>query len=155
MVHWSMINNTEILESEFVAKIDCNFPYESTESSIDLINEAIKISDNAVFSVIEELARIPLSDRSKISRNRLKTLLESINSKFEHPIKDKIIRVAHLIIDEKTQSVEEAMTLMEEVGKYNRLWGALSIVYDSADDKYGLLDSKFDLIRNKWSKIEP
>lgn len=150
-----MTQNTHSREEEFCNRIDCNFPYLNIEQCEKLVDEAISISDNAVFTVKEELARIPYTDRSKISQYDLKYLLGTVSSKFNHPLLKEIISVAEMLIEEKEITINEATELMNKIAAYKGLWGALSIAYSSSDDQVGVLDERYDSIRDEWNKNEP
>lgn len=146
------MNKTEDIESKFIKKIDCSFPYSNFKACENLIDEAKSISSNAVFTVIEELTRIPVSERDKISELQLKILLQRTIRYFEHPLLDILLPTIELMIENKEQTVDNAILLMNEIENYPGLWGALSLVYFSCDDVKGIVDEKFDEIREKWNK---
>ncbi len=62
-------------EIKFIDSIDCNVPYHDKEKCLRLIDEAAEISVNAVFSVTEEICRVPVSERDKIELSYLLDLL--------------------------------------------------------------------------------
>ena len=117
-----------------------------------LIEEAKSISANAVYTVIEELARIPVSERENVSELELKNLLQMTIYDFEHPLLDRLLPTVVLMIENKEQTVGNAIILMNEIENYPWLWGALSLVYFSCDDVNGIADQKYDEIREKWNK---
>lgn len=146
------MNKTEDKESKFIDKIDCKLPYYDLKACESLIDEAKSISPNAVFTVIEEIVRIPVSDRDKVSELELKNLLQKIISDFKHPLLDRILPTLDLMIQNKEQTVENTILLMNEIENYPGLWGALSLVYFSCDDIEGIADRKYDEIREKWNR---
>jgi hypothetical protein len=146
------MNKTEDIEFKFIDKIDCNLPYSDLKACESLIDEAKRISPNAVFTVIEELARIPVSERDKVSEFELKSLLQMTISDFEHPLLDLLLPTVELMIEKKEQSVDNAILLMNEIENYPGLWGALSLAYFSCDDVEGIADRKYDDVREKWNK---
>lgn len=77
----------EDIEIQFLDKIDCNFPYHDRQEGVRLIEQAATLSTNALFSVIEELCRIPESERLTVSTETLLDLLTLAASKINHPLK--------------------------------------------------------------------
>tara|TARA_Y100000739_G_C20382694_1_gene361966 strand:- start:184 stop:648 length:465 start_codon:yes stop_codon:yes gene_type:complete len=146
------MNKTKEIETQFIDKIDSKFPYSDVKLSKSLIEEAKSISPNAVFTIIEEIARISVSDRKKVSESQLKILLNQTTSNFEHPLLGHVLPTVVLMIENKEQTVDNAIILMNEIENYPGLWGALSLVYFSCDDVNGIADQKFDEIREKWNK---
>lgn len=144
-----MADNEEI---QFLDKIDCNFPYLDRQKSECLIVQAASLSTNAIFSVIEELCRIPESDRAKISIEQLLDLLSLTASKLNHPLKKLIVDVADKMIRRQQLTVDEAIIKMQTVQKYPGQFAALSILYFSCDDKNERLEPIWDSILNGWKK---
>lgn len=140
-------------EIQFIEKIRCNFPYQNIEGCNKLIDEAKMISPNSVFTVIEELARITSSERTKITELELKNLLHKTTIDFKHPLLNSVIKTAHLLIESKEQSVNEALIMMEEISSHPQEWAALSLIYFSCDDIDGIVDEKFHSIREEWNLI--
>ena len=140
-------------EAIFIDKIDCNFPYEKKDECLSLIKEASKLTPNAMFAVIEELCRIPNSERDQISSKELNELLSIASSSFHHPIKEMIVEVAQKMIDGQEILVENAISKMRNVQKYPGHFSALSILYSSCDDKKGELEPVWKEIREEWNQI--
>ena len=92
------------------------------------------MSSNAIFTVIEELCRIPYSQRSEVSNEILLDLLTLASNKFDHPLKQMITEIARKMIIEEDLTVDEAIEKMRIVGKFPGQYAALSIVYSSCDD---------------------
>ena len=146
------MDKIENIETKFINKIDCKFPYYDSKASKSLIEEAKSISPNAVFTIIEEIARVPVSDRGKVSEFELKNLLKQTISNFKHPLLVNLLPTVDLMIENKEQTVDNAIILMNEIENYPGMWGALSLVYFSCDDVNGIVDQKFDEIKLKWNK---
>lgn len=147
-----MIESQE--EIEFIEKINCNFPYQDKELCIQLIKESAAISDNAIFTVVEELCRIPPMNRSIASHEYLLELLEITAKEINHPLKEMVLNTARVMIVEKVISVDEAIENMKIIRDYPGQWGALSIMYFSCDDTEGIggkLEYTFDSIRDEWN----
>ncbi len=119
-----MIQENEI---EFLNKIDCNFPYQGRQESMRLIELASRISTNALFSVIEELCRIPESVRPNVSTETLLDLLDTTANKLNHPLKEIIVDAANKMILCQEQTVDETILKMYTVKKYPGQYAALSI----------------------------
>ena len=79
-------------ELEFIDRIDGNFPYGDRKECIKLMDEAVLISPNASFAVIEEICRIPDEDRALLPFLALLDLLKEIEKRFEHPLKELIVK---------------------------------------------------------------
>lgn len=143
---------TDDNEIQFLDKIDCNFPYTDRQESERLVEQAATLSTNALFSVVEELCRIPESDRSSVSNETLLDLLTLTASKLNHPLKNIIIDTADKMIRRQELTVDEAMLRMKTVQQYPGQFAALSILYFSCDDKEERLDPIWDSIRVQWNK---
>lgn len=139
-------------EIQFLDKIDCNFPYQDRHESLLLIEEASTLSTNALFSIIEELCRIPESERSNISCEALLDLLYLTAQKLNHPLKELIVEVAYKMIRRQEITTHDVKTKMEIVKKYPGQYAALSTLYFSCDDNEGKLESIWNNIISEWSK---
>ena len=139
------------LEQLFEDRIDCNFPYNDKIESTKLISESIHYSTNAPFVIIQEIARIPFSERELVSQERLLELIAEIGKTFKHPLKSQLLDVAKLMIEQKEYPIDEAIKLMDEIRQHNGLWGALAIVYESSEDQENRLENKFNEIRDQWN----
>lgn len=138
-------------ENEFCEEIDCKFPYNDLEKTSLLITQASNISDNCLFSIIEEIARIPNSEKTNVLEDRLLKILDEVEQIFEHPLKEKTIMIARKMVLNEKITRKRALSIMDEVKLHKGLWGALSTIYDSADDTDDLLDKKFNEIRELWN----
>lgn len=130
-------------EIDFLNLIDCKFPYNNKQRCLDLIDQSLSISPNAVFAAIEEICRIPPSERQYVSEMLLLELLNVIDNKFEHPIKDMAFEAARSLIRKSEISVDDAIMKMEEIIKYPDVFSARNIVYFSCDDAEGKLEKYF------------
>ena len=139
-------------EIQFLDKIDCNFPYLDKQESLRLIEQASTLSTNALFSIIEELCRIPESERPNVSIEILLDLLTLTANKINHPIKDLIIETAGKIIRREELTVDDVILKLQTVQKYPGQFAALSILYFSCDDIDEKLEPIWDNIINEWNK---
>lgn len=130
-------------EKDFLELIDGAFPYDNKERCFELINQSLSISPNAVYAVVEEICRIPVSESQIVSETLLLELLNVIEEKFEHPVKALILEVARVILRRGEISVDDAILKMEELAKYKDAFSARSIVYFSCDDTEGKLEKYF------------
>ncbi len=143
---------TDDIETQFLDKIDCNFPYQNRQECLRLIEQASTLSTNALFSVIEELGRIPESERPNVSTKALLDLLTLTANKINHPLKSLIVETADKMIRRQELTVDEVVLKMQTVQKYPGQFAALSILYFSCDDKEGKLEPIWDNIINEWNK---
>lgn len=139
-----------IQELEFIDKIDSNFPYHDRAECIKLIDEALSISPNSVFAVVEEICRIPDEERENTSYLFLADLLKTIDKKFEHPLKELVFKIAGRMLKQEETSVEEAGKNLEMVRPYPRQYSAMNILYYSCFDDDGKLDKLWESIIKEW-----
>lgn len=143
---------TDDNEIQFLDKIDCNFPYLDRQESLRLIEQASTLSTNALFSIIEELCRIPKSERPNVSIETLLYLLTLTANKVKHPIKGIIIETAGKMIRREELTVDDVILKMQTVQNYPGQFAALSILYFSCDDIDEKLEPIWDNIINEWNK---
>ena len=139
-------------ELKFIDKIDCNFPYSSKDDCLQLINEAATLSTNAMFSVIEEICRIPLSEKDKVTNDFLFDLLDETKDKFNHPLKEMIFEAAARMIKGYDFTVDKAISKMQIIKKNKGQFAALSIIYFSCNDEENKLDEAWNDIIFEWQK---
>lgn len=143
---------TDDNEIQFLDKIDCNFPYQDRQESLRLIERASTLSTNALFSIIEELCRVPESERPNASTEALLDLLALTANKINHPLKELIVETADKMIRRQELTVDDVILKMQTVQNYPGQFAALSILYFSCDDKDGKLEPIWDNIINEWNK---
>lgn len=136
----------------FIGKIDCNFPYHDKEACLRLIDEAAALSTNSMFFVIEQLCRLPSSDKGNVTADFLLNLLSVTERKFHHPLKEMVVDIASKMIQGQKLAVDEAISRMENVKNYKEQFAALSIVYFSCEDKEDRLDTAWNNIISDWNK---
>ncbi len=139
-------------DKAFIDKIDCNFPYNDKEAFLHLIDEAAALSTNAMFFVIEELCRVPSSNKDKVTADFLLDLLSETKSKFHHPLKEMVLDTASTMIKRQELTVDEAISRMESVKSYEGQFSALNIIYFSCDDKEDRLETIYNSIISDWKK---
>ena len=139
-------------EIQFLDRIDCNFPYLNRQESLRLIEQASTLSTNALFSIMEELCRIPESERPNVSIDTLLDLLNLTANRIKHPIKDIIVETAGKMIRREELTVDDVILKMQTVRKYPGQFAALSILYFSCDDIDEKLEPVWDNIINEWNK---
>ena len=137
-------------ELEFIDKIEDNLPVENYLHTIKVIDEAITISPNSVFAVIEEICK--KADEDVVHEETLINLLQHIDKKFDHPLRKLILETAQNIILQEAGSVKETIANMELVRPYPLQYAALSILYFFAeDDEDGTLENLWDNITTEWN----
>ncbi len=128
-------------EKAFLDQIDCNFPYHDRKQCLDLIDQSLSISANAVFAVVAELCRVPKSQKKTVSARFLLELIDIIDSKFEHPVKEMALTAARKMVINEELSVDEAIAGIVHVSRYPGVFHAWSIFYFSCNDSDGILDN--------------
>jgi hypothetical protein len=136
-------------ELEFIDKIEDNFPFENYVESVKLIDEAIKISPNSVFAVVEEICKA--ADEEGLPEEALINLLKNIDKKLEHPLRKLILETAQNIILQEELSIDETIANMELVREHPQQYAALSIIYFSVDDEDGKLENVWNSITTEWN----
>jgi hypothetical protein len=136
-------------ELEFIDKIEDNFPFENYVESVKLIDDAIKISPNSVYAVIEEICKA--ADEEGLPEEALINLLKNIDKKFDHPLRKLILETAQNIILQEELSIEETIANMEQVRVHPQQYAALSIIYFSVDDEEGKLEKVWNSITTEWN----
>jgi len=119
-------------EAEFVAAIDCRFPYDDADRAHARIDEACSISSNAAFMVAHELARRPRGCRATDAT--VNALLDRLDARFDHPLKRDVLRVARVMIRAETVRAGECHALMREIAAHPGQHGALAIACFACDE---------------------
>jgi hypothetical protein len=145
------MSKSRTAEYNFVLKIDCTFPYNNEAAGYALVDEALQISDEAVYSVMNELARIPHSDRNDLDTTHVAKLLQYLLGKFQHPLAPMLGEVALLMVHSKELPVADAIGKMEMLRPHKGMYAALSILYDSCDDADGKVEDLFETIVGQWA----
>ena len=144
-----MTNRSDIA---FVNSIDCKFPYHDKEACLQLIDEAAALSTNSIFFVIEQLCRVPFSDKNRVTADLLLDLLSVTKSKFIHPLKEMVVDTATKMIQKQELTVDEAISRMNITKDYKGQFAALNVVYFSCDDEEDRIDNIWDTIISDWNK---
>ena len=139
-----------IRELAFIDQIDGNFPYNNRKECLKLIDEALDISSNSVFAIVEEICRIPDEEREQVPFLSLLELLKIIETKLEHPLKTLVLQVARRMVKQEETPGDEAVINMETLKKFPRQYAALNIFYYSSFDESGKLDKAWDSVINEW-----
>ena len=137
-------------ESDFIFKIDCNFPYADRDKCLSLIREAVALSPRAAFYVVHELCRIPRYQEIKIPAPILIELLDELDKRFDHPIKDLIFTTARNMINGELQNAQHVAEKMEQVRPYPGEAAALNILYYSCNDNERTLEPVMENIWREW-----
>ena len=135
-------------EDEFISLIDCHFPYHDTADSHRMIELGCAISPNAAFTIVYELARVPAS--VVVESNKLLGLLQDVESRFEHPLKESVIRVARRLISGMRLSLPEVMGAMRDVGHFRNQYQALNVIYSSGEEAWDEIDVLYKEITQLW-----
>lgn len=113
------------------AKIDAQFPYSDRGHSSALIQEAGRISLNALFCVLDEICRPP--NGSEVTKGRQRELLAEWSSSFDHALKAPLVHCADQLIKGQSLPWREAVEIMEEIGTFEGQRAALSVAYFAGD----------------------
>lgn len=119
-------------EAEFVAAIDCRFPYHDGELAQALIVEACSLSSNAAFLVAHELARRPRY--CEVADAACLALLDRLDERLTHPLKGIVLDVARRMVRGELLPAVECLAVMEQVAAHPGEWSALGIVYFACEE---------------------
>jgi hypothetical protein len=139
-------------ETIFINSIDCKFPYSDRPACLTLINEAAALSINAIFFVVEEICRIPSSDRKNVTTDTLMYLLAQTETKFTHPLKELVLETARKMVKGQSLTADEVISKMEIIKKYKGQYAALNILYFSSRNNWERLIPVMDSITAAWTK---
>jgi len=146
MVRWPRFSVMN--EAEFCDRIDSCFPWMDHVQAVALIELSRRISPEAVFAVLHELARPGrYADAPAPTRRRL---LELLGDGFEHPAKSITFAVAGRMIDGEQLSEQEALSAMCALEEHSGMWSALNTVYFSSDGDVERLDAEYERIKARW-----
>ncbi|MCX7427224.1 MAG: hypothetical protein NTW96_16550 [Planctomycetia bacterium] len=135
-------------EAEFIASIDCQFPYDNEAECCRLCEMGAHISPNAAFMVLHELCRQPRS--GNVTTEVLKRILSYWNGCFSHPLAPLLTQIVTTRIEGKELSVNDAMNAMRVISEYPHEYNALAIAYFSCDDVEGKVDDLDESICANW-----
>ncbi len=135
-------------ETEFIEKIDGNFPYHSEPEWRALVELGASISQNAAYMVLHEICRAPRS--KKVTLKSKRAMLEYWRQNFNHPTMTSVLRAAEVMIKGEELPVEESMSIMKIISAYPNQYNALSIPYFACDDIDGRADELYQKIISAW-----
>ncbi len=146
-INWK--NSQNMLESEFIASIDCRFPYGRPIKWRRVVSQSSAISANAAFMVIHEVCRPPR--HVKLPEARTREILHFLLKRFRHPLIRILMPAIDSHIQGKNLPVSKAANLMRQVAKYPHQYNALAICYLSCNDKNGTLEPIYERIVGDWA----
>ena len=118
--------------AEFLAAIDCRFPYGDRALAHALIDEACAISSDAAFMVAHELARRPAS--SNATDAVCLDLLSRLHSKLVHPLKPPVLGIARRMVRGESVPFEELCGVMRAIEAHRGEFNALVLVTFACED---------------------
>jgi hypothetical protein len=138
-------------EAEFIAHIDCKFPYHDLVRAVSLIEIGCSISSNAGFAILHELIYLPSSQRLEMElRIRLLTLLRT---HLLHPLVQPVSILAEQCIAGNEVTVANAIAVMRIIGPFTGQYSALAIAYMSCNDLEGEAEAVYDEIVRTWKVV--
>lgn len=137
-------------ESDFIAGIDCDFPYDSPIQWRKLSAMAPRISPNAAFMVLHEVCRVPRS--VEMNRPRVERIISHLRRRFRHPAWKVVLPAVESYLGQEGLRPAAAAALMRKVAKYIGEYNALAICYFSANDVDGTLERTYEQIVGRWQE---
>jgi hypothetical protein len=138
-------------ESEFVAAIDCRFPYGDEDAGRALVAQACALGSNAAFAIVNELARPP-AGRSPSVPSRL-ALLAELRTMLRHPMAALVVAIAERMVRGERIAVEEAVSAMGLIANYPGAYGALGFISMSCDDEDDEADRFYNDVVRRWQEV--
>lgn len=118
-------------EEEFFDKIDEKLPFKDPMACREIISEAVSISPLACMQIIKEICCIEDYMREDISDMELTSMINEIKRRFEHPLKERVVETALIVLKGEELSEEAALAGLAEVRKYPEYYAPLWIYYFS------------------------
>ena len=138
-------------EAEFLAAIDCRFPYDDQSTAHALIEEGCAISADAAFMVVHELARRPRG--ATTSDATCLALLECFDEQFSHPIKSNVLDVARRMVRRQSVACDELRAVMHAIAQYPGQYNALGLVsFAAEDDCMEAIEAMYNDIVRAWEQ---
>ena len=136
-------------EAEFISSIDCRFPYNDRRKASELIGASLRISTNAVFTVVHELAR---SGRgASVSFAVLLELLSELENQFEHPLKTLVFAISRRMILGEKLSEHEVLQAISQVVQFPGEYQALNVIYFSGEP-HESVEFAYEAVCHRWQK---
>lgn len=124
-------------EAEFIASIDCAFPYGNPIRWRRLSASAARISANAAFTVLHEICRVPRSRTDLVSESQRRAMVSHLRRRFRHAVLRTIEPAVAAFLAGKTLRPMAAAALMRKLAAHPGQYSALDICYFSADERQG------------------
>ena len=134
-------------ESEFIASIECKFPYRERAAAFEVATQACLLSPNAAFAVVDEVSRPPAGDHTP---EFAAELLSFIEQRLDHPLATQIIGLAQKRVAKRRVSVAESLFALRQAERFPGQYCALSVAYFACDDVDGTADQEFNRIVAAW-----
>ncbi|MDJ0613043.1 MAG: hypothetical protein QNJ29_05160 [Rhizobiaceae bacterium] len=135
-------------EYSFLELIDCKFPYEDRSKSMEIIELAASISDNAMFIVLDEICRPPKN--VAVTEITLTNTLYEWKKRTSHPLSESIGSLALRMINGYRITPAEVLAIMYQVSKFKGLIAALNIVYMSCSIDSEEVENAYKNILDNW-----
>ena len=136
-------------EPEFIASIECKFPYDDRIASLELTKQACSLSPNATFAVVDEISRPPAGEH--VSSQLSAELLSYVEQHLTHPLSTPIIAIARKLVSGQGVSVADSLLAFRQIERFPGQYCALSIAYFACDDIDGTADREFNRIMAAWN----
>jgi hypothetical protein len=137
-------------EAKFISSIDCCFPYSNPRKARAFVEQSLKISPNAVFMVMHELARLPRGERST-QAERL-AVLEFIEERFVHPLSGIAAMLTRRMIMKKKTSVKQAVAYIAIIKKFPGCYNALNLAYFANYSANRFIEEAFEAVKKNWEQ---
>jgi phosphate uptake regulator len=134
-------------ETDFIERVECNFPYDNFDLASEIISQAGDVSQNAVYLVLHEILRAPPT----IKPQAKELFLQMWQTDYED---DPIFRFIHRCIPaymkQELVSVDIVVKLIEQMATHTGQIYALSLLYFACDDVTGEAKAAYHTVLSLW-----
>ncbi|MGE5295979.1 MAG: hypothetical protein ACM3VT_14230 [Solirubrobacterales bacterium] len=121
---------------EYIKRIDGYFPFGKARKWKPVVDEGIRLSDNAAYMA---LFAIVVARPRDLPRRESQRMVDYWSSKYDHPAKAIVLTAARAIIWNRPLSEEATLEYLDTIAPYRNLYSALGIVCAAvrSDDRIG------------------
>jgi hypothetical protein len=133
-------------EREYIDSIDMAFPYDNEEEWKVVIDEGIRISDNAAYMALYEIC----SRSRPVPKVALGRMFRYWSARYDHPTKPIVVKAAIAILSGKGLPADEVLEYLDAIAGYPGLYNAVEIVYHACRCDSERVDKKYSEVYESW-----
>lgn len=138
-------NHIQEKEKIFVSKYDFVLPFADLKLCKSIVDEAVNISSNSVFFILEKIARQESNQKER------KELLNYVNSVFNYGLNDLIFPFVKGMVEGKRFKRQKILEGFKQIKEYENEYSALNILYFSySGTNMNYIDNEYNKVIKKW-----